>query len=356
MLLPAVVLFLLFLTILSDNIKAQIVGIISEDGDGITGITSLMNAVINNDVQTVKFFAKSRLGVVNQKNIGGATALHIATRSGNAEIVQALIESGADVNAADNESWTPLMRASVARNPEIIKILLNSKANVQNVNSLGETAIINSTSSECLECLKQLFLNYDLEQNINFDNIKNQLESAIMIANNKNNQELQTFLKEYAAKFYAKVSNSTKNKVVTTPTYSFENNNSEEKIMLPMKKDNNNFIKTGSLDDDQSKSSSISYKFTKGDITSNNQIIINLNKKPIYKFLVQKDQSQQIKLKQILQQNNNTLQITSNKLNKEEAYKIIASKSPNSYPNVKFVFKGSKKSYSPTSTIPLISK
>ena len=38
----------------------------------------------------------------------GTTPLFVATQNGHEAMVRALIESGADVNAAENNGWTPL--------------------------------------------------------------------------------------------------------------------------------------------------------------------------------------------------------------------------------------------------------
>jgi len=40
----------------------------------------------------------------------GSTVLHWATDSGNAQLVEWLIDNGADINAVDVNRWTPLLR------------------------------------------------------------------------------------------------------------------------------------------------------------------------------------------------------------------------------------------------------
>lgn len=198
----ASLLFLCFIFALlfqSQTIKAQIASIISEDGDGILGISSLMNATISNDVDAVNFFSKSGVTVVNQKNIGGATSLHIAARNGNVQIAKILIDNGANVNAIDNEGWTPLMRATTSGNSELVGMLLDHGADASKVNSVGETAIIQAASSGCDECLNILFSKYKFAENIDAITLKQQIDKASLIAFNKNNIPGQSILKEYLA-------------------------------------------------------------------------------------------------------------------------------------------------------------
>ncbi|MES2677896.1 MAG: ankyrin repeat domain-containing protein [Pseudomonadota bacterium] len=317
MLLPSAALFLFFAVIFSNNIKAQIVNIISEDGDGIVGITSLMNATINEDVQSVKFFAKSGITAVNQKNIGGATALHIAARNGNVQIAEILIENGANVNVADNEGWTPLMRAALNKNSELIKIFLNAGANARKMNSLGETAIIHATSSGCLDCLEQLFSRYNFVENTDVDTLKKQLELAIIIANNKNNTEIEALIREYMG-----------GEVIKNKIYNFatQGNNSEMPVMVNDNIDNDGVVIVRSLD-----GKNTSYKFNKL-ATEKRSVVDNQNKKPIYKFLAKKDQ--------IIPPQNNEIRDSSN----IPTAAATTSKLENSK---SFIFKGNKKFYTP---------
>jgi len=41
---------------------------------------------------------------------GGSTVLHWATDSGNRQLVEWLLDNGADLNAADMNGWTPLLK------------------------------------------------------------------------------------------------------------------------------------------------------------------------------------------------------------------------------------------------------
>ncbi|KAM9113443.1 protein phosphatase 1 regulatory subunit 12C isoform 2-T2 [Pangshura tecta] len=77
-------------------------------------------------------------GLVNGTNADGISALHQACIDENLEVVQFLVENGADVNQADNEGWTPLHVAASCGYKEIAQYLLAHGAQVAAVNSDGE--------------------------------------------------------------------------------------------------------------------------------------------------------------------------------------------------------------------------
>ncbi|KAM6184454.1 LOW QUALITY PROTEIN: protein phosphatase 1 regulatory subunit 12C [Sarcoramphus papa] len=71
-------------------------------------------------------------------NADGISALHQACIDENMEVVQFLVESGADVNQADNEGWTPLHVAASCGYQHIAQYLLEHGADVAAVTSDGE--------------------------------------------------------------------------------------------------------------------------------------------------------------------------------------------------------------------------
>ncbi|CAM4622586.1 unnamed protein product [Lepidochelys kempii] len=77
-------------------------------------------------------------GLVNGTNADGISALHQACIDENLEVVQFLVENGANVNQADNEGWTPLHVAASCGYKEIAQYLLAHGAQVAAVNSDGE--------------------------------------------------------------------------------------------------------------------------------------------------------------------------------------------------------------------------
>lgn len=68
-------------------------------------------------------------------------ALLSAVISGKAEIVRTLLEAGADPNAKNADSFTPLMAAVRMGNVELVSLLLQAQAEPNAMNDRGETAL-----------------------------------------------------------------------------------------------------------------------------------------------------------------------------------------------------------------------
>lgn len=65
--------------------------------------------------------------LANQRFADRDTPLHISARLGNEEIIKALLEAGANVNAQNEKGETPLHCAIVADQAAIVRMLLNEK-------------------------------------------------------------------------------------------------------------------------------------------------------------------------------------------------------------------------------------
>ena len=70
-----------------------------------------------------------------------AERLTQASRLGQVDIVEKLIQDGDDVNVADSDGWFPIHWASFYRNLELCKVLINAGANVNSINSEGWTPL-----------------------------------------------------------------------------------------------------------------------------------------------------------------------------------------------------------------------
>ena len=93
---------------------------------------------------------------VNARDQTFGTLLYVACEKGYTDIVQLLLDKGANVNQPANQyDWTPLMIASQKGNDEIVKILLAAGANPNQMEKDGETALgtqFPKTKSRLLNC------------------------------------------------------------------------------------------------------------------------------------------------------------------------------------------------------------
>jgi hypothetical protein len=91
----------------------------------------LMNATKskNGDVEKVRKLlsgsSESVTGFINGKDQEERTALHRASEDGKTDLVQLLLERGADIEATENQAWTPLHTASNAGNTDVVQLLLD---------------------------------------------------------------------------------------------------------------------------------------------------------------------------------------------------------------------------------------
>jgi ankyrin repeat protein len=95
----------------------------------------IVEAVRNGDINATRRLLGSGADV-NTRDSVGATLLMTAAHSGNLPLVMTLIEAGADVNASDELGWTALMKA--AYNPDldrgfadVVQALIDAGANVE---------------------------------------------------------------------------------------------------------------------------------------------------------------------------------------------------------------------------------
>lgn len=92
---------------------------------------------------------------------GGETALHLATlvRDGQ-DCVDLLIRSGADVDAIDSRSETPLHFAARANNIKAVELLLNDRAKIELQNEEGENILHVCVRESNLELIRDVIIQH----------------------------------------------------------------------------------------------------------------------------------------------------------------------------------------------------
>jgi ankyrin repeat protein len=97
---------------------------------------ALLLTARNRDASTLKFLLK--LGAKPNARDDDTTALMLAAEYGTPEMIKALIDEGAEVDAVNDGGWTALMHANEAEN---VRMLLNAGANMAIRNNDGDTAL-----------------------------------------------------------------------------------------------------------------------------------------------------------------------------------------------------------------------
>jgi ankyrin repeat protein len=95
--------------------------------------------VYDNDFDTFKEEVL-KLDDINIQNKYGWTLLHVAIRRDRRDMVNFLLDNGADINKIDGVGWTPLMEAIMDDMPELVSILVDRGADKTIANARGATA------------------------------------------------------------------------------------------------------------------------------------------------------------------------------------------------------------------------
>ncbi|KAK6184410.1 hypothetical protein SNE40_001934 [Patella caerulea] len=113
----------------------------------------LVWSVKNGDLKEVKKVLEAEKGVIN-KEVSGRKPLHFAADYGQSEIVEYLIQNGADVNACDIHGISPLLAAVWEGHSECVKILLQKGASKNGKSPDGTSYLDCAEKQEIKDLLK----------------------------------------------------------------------------------------------------------------------------------------------------------------------------------------------------------
>jgi ankyrin repeat protein len=108
----------------------------------------IIKAAKKGDVATLKSLLAGDKSLLEARDSDGSTPLHCATWKGHQNVVAALLEAGADVNAVNqNEHYgtTPLHAAAHANQAAIAKLLLDHGADTKAKDMEGRTPMFHTT-------------------------------------------------------------------------------------------------------------------------------------------------------------------------------------------------------------------
>jgi ankyrin repeat protein len=99
-----------------------------------------MNSALEGDLTEVKAMLAARVNVNAKRDDANVTALILASQNGHLEVVQFLLDAGADVNVETNDGATALMVAAHNCHLEVVQALLAAGADVNARMLDGKTA------------------------------------------------------------------------------------------------------------------------------------------------------------------------------------------------------------------------
>ena len=121
------------------------------------GMTSLHWAASHGDVELSRMLLVAGANVRATTRINGYTPLFLAAREGNAAVVAALLDAGADAKAVSVTGSTPLMLAAGAGNVEAVQRLLDAGAEVDvKERARGQTALMFAAAYNRVEVIELL--------------------------------------------------------------------------------------------------------------------------------------------------------------------------------------------------------
>lgn len=152
------------------------------------GWNELHKAVYEGNFQEIQSLLKSY--DIDSTTNAGLSALHIAVKKRDLEMVKLLLSLDANIDAQDNKGFSVLYYAVLQNNIPIAKFLLISGANPNLKNNIGNAPIHNIAFNNRFEML-ELFLQFDVDVNAqNQHGMK-----AYQFAQTKGNTGMMTQLK-----------------------------------------------------------------------------------------------------------------------------------------------------------------
>lgn len=157
-----------------------------------------MSAAQKNSLEVVQLLLENGAQVDKLEQKGG-TALFAASQMDNLAIARLLIDKGAQVNHSDSDGNTAIMHAAKANSLGVTKLLIDHGARFDDGNAAGSTPLIRCAVSNSIEVANLL-----LEKGVEVDKQDARQGTALMFAARHNSLDLVRILLEAGAQMQMK--------------------------------------------------------------------------------------------------------------------------------------------------------
>lgn len=150
------------------------------DGQTGSGLRLLHSAIQGNDDFAAQFLIRQGADVNYPAQESMMTPLHFAAVSNLCEVIQPLVDRGANVNAQDADGNTPIQRAILAGHIEAVNMFLTMSAvDVNTRNNEGHTALWLALALPTQDVARALVVGHGCDINITTTSGDSMLHSAI---------------------------------------------------------------------------------------------------------------------------------------------------------------------------------
>ncbi|MBB3108715.1 ankyrin repeat protein [Paenibacillus phyllosphaerae] len=168
-----------------------------------TTLSALFHAIEHNELEHVQAIIVSQPDLVNHENEQGLTPLGYAAHFGHPDVVQALLDAGAEVNAVSHSklSFIPsntALHAAIAgtRSEAVISMLLQHGASVNLFDSNGHTVLhVAAFHDDNTKLIQQL-----LERGADVNAAIEGGEKPLAVALRQGNQQVAALLQQQGAR------------------------------------------------------------------------------------------------------------------------------------------------------------